>query len=91
VLRQTLDGRVRHLRLMRLQSDDIADAALRPVIAYMPAWMRVAGESAVMPPWVRLEQPHIAISAREVRATPCGDAQGTTRRLKPLSFSPAHA
>jgi ATP-dependent DNA helicase RecQ len=76
---------------MRLQGDDIADAASRPVIAYVPAWLRVAGESAVMPPWVRLEYPHIATLVRELRAMPCSDAQGTTGRITPPSFSPARA
>ena len=74
VLRQTLDGRVCQFRLMRLLGEDIADAALRPAIAYVLAWLRVAGENSVMPPWVRLEYPDIAALVRELRATPCSDA-----------------
>jgi ATP-dependent DNA helicase RecQ len=73
VLRQTLDSRVCHLRLTRLLTEDIADAALRPAIAYVLAWLRVAGENSVMPPWVRLEYPDIATMVRELRATPCSD------------------
>src|SRR3990172_5739686 len=74
VLRQTLDGRVCRLRLTRLLTEDIANAALRPAIAYVLAWLRVAGENSVMPPWVRLEYPDITTLVRELRATPCGDA-----------------
>ena len=73
VLCQILDGRVCQLRLSRLLTEDIADAALRPAIAYVLAWLRVAGENSVMPPWVRLEYPDIATLVRELRATPCSD------------------
>ena len=73
VLRKVLDGRVCQSRLMRLLTEDIADAALRPALAYVLAWLRVAGENSVMPPWVRLEYPDIVNLVRELRATPCGD------------------
>ena len=73
VLRQTLDGRVCQLRLIGLLSEDIADSALRPAIAYVLAWLRVAGENSVIPPWVRLAYPDIATLVRELRATPCSD------------------
>lgn len=76
-LRQTLDGRVCRLRLARLLAADLDDAALRPAIAYVLAWLRVAGENSVMPPWVRLEYPSIVPLARELRATPCKDVACT--------------
>ncbi|MBL0077263.1 MAG: RecQ family ATP-dependent DNA helicase [Rhodocyclaceae bacterium] len=44
-------------------------------IAYFLAWVRVAGENSIIPPWVRIEYPETARLARELRATPCGDAQ----------------
>ena len=74
VVRQTLQGRVCASRLTRLLTQDIADAAFRPAIAYVLAWLRVAGENSVMPPWVRLEYPDIVTLVRELRSTPCGDA-----------------
>ncbi len=74
VLRQTLGGQVCNSRLTRLLIEDIANPALRPAIAYVLAWVRVAGENSVMPPWVRLAYPDIASLVRDLRATPCGDA-----------------
>ncbi|MDP2828595.1 MAG: RecQ family ATP-dependent DNA helicase [Sulfuricellaceae bacterium] len=77
MLRQTLDGRVCRLRLARLLTEDLNDAALRPAIAYVLAWLRVAGENSVMPPWVRMAYPDIVPLVRELRATPCSDAECT--------------
>jgi len=76
-LREILDGRVCRLRLDSLLTDDLNDSALRPAIAYVLAWLRVAGENSVMPPWVRLEYPGIVPLVRELRATPCKDAACT--------------
>ena len=73
-LRQTLDGRVCRPRLERLLTADLDDSTLRPATAYVLAWLRVAGENSVMPPWVRLEYPGIVPLVRELRATPCKDA-----------------
>lgn len=73
-LHQILDNRVCRPRLERLLTADIDDSALRPAIAYVLAWLRVAGENSVMPPWVRLEYPGIVPLVRELRATPCKDA-----------------
>jgi ATP-dependent DNA helicase RecQ len=72
LLTGSLMDRVCRVRLARLL-DEIGDAALRPAIAYVLAWLRVAGESSVMPPWVRIEHPDTARLARELRATPCAD------------------
>ena len=74
VLRQTLNNRVCRSRLERLLTADLDDSTLRPAIAYVLAWLRVAGENSVMPPWVRFEYPSIAPLVRELRATPCKDA-----------------
>jgi len=75
VLRQTLDNRVCRPRLERLLTIDLDDSTLRPAIAYVLAWLRVAGENSVMPPWVRFEYPSIVPLVRELRATPCKDAR----------------
>lgn len=74
VLRQTLDNRVCRPRLERLLTIDLDDSTLRPAIAYVLAWLRVAGENSVMPPWVRFEYSSIVPLVRELRATPCKDA-----------------
>jgi len=74
ILRQALDNRVCRQRLERLLAIDLDDSTLRPAIAYVLAWLRVAGENSVMPPWVRLEYPGIVPLVRELRATPCNDA-----------------
>lgn len=72
ILAGILPGKVCGTRLARLL-EEIGDAALRPAIAYVLAWLRVAGENSVMPPWVRIEHPATARLARELRATPCTD------------------
>ena len=70
---QVLDKRVCRHRLERLLTVDIDVSAQRPAIAYVLAWLRVAGENSVMPPWVRFEYPIIVQMVRELRATPCKD------------------
>lgn len=68
-----LDGKVCRSGLLRLL-EELAIPERRPAIAYFLAWLRVAGENSVMPPWVRIEYPATARLARELRATPCVDA-----------------
>ena len=72
-LHQLLDNRVCRQRLERLLTIDLDDSTLRPAIAYALAWLRVAGENSVMPPWVRFEYPIIVPLVCELRATPCKD------------------
>lgn len=43
-------------------------------LAYALAWMSVAGENSVMPPWVRHEYPDAAQLVRGLRDTPCRQA-----------------
>ena len=43
-----------------------------PAIAYMAAWLRVAGARSVLPRWVRAEFNEIAATVRKLRDTPCG-------------------
>ena len=72
VLNTMLADKVCGPRLARLVDVDLADVANHPAIAYLLAWLRVAGENSVMPPWVRHEYPATARLARELRAIPCG-------------------
>jgi ATP-dependent DNA helicase RecQ len=73
LLTDILDGKVCRSGLLCLL-EELAIAERRPAIAYFLAWLRVAGENSVMPPWVRIEYPATARLARELRATPCADA-----------------
>ena len=42
--------------------------------AYVLAWLRVSGGNSVLPPWVRLQYPETVRYLRELRETPCGQA-----------------
>ncbi|MBK7768155.1 MAG: RecQ family ATP-dependent DNA helicase [Sulfuritalea sp.] len=74
LLNTLLADKVCGRRLARLVEVDFADVANHPAIAYVLAWLRVAGENSVMPPWVRHEYPATVRLARELRATPCSDS-----------------
>ena len=43
-------------------------------LAYALAWLSVAGENSVMPPWVRHQFPEAGVLVRRLRDTPCTDA-----------------
>lgn len=43
-------------------------------LAYALAWIAVAGENSVMPPWVRHQFPEASKLVRRLRDTPCGDS-----------------
>ena len=43
-------------------------------LAYALAWLSVAGENSVMPPWVRHQFPEAGKLVRRLRDTPCTDA-----------------
>lgn len=77
LLKRAIEGRVCQSRLARLLTDDIGDPSLRQAIAYVLAWVRVAGENSVMPPWVRVEYPDTSRMIRELRGTPCSEAACT--------------
>ena len=46
----------------------------RPAMAYVLAWLRVAGANSVLPPWVRKRFPPVTDIIRELRDSPCADA-----------------
>jgi len=73
LLNTMLAGKVCDQRLARLIAVDLGDAASHHAVAYVLAWLSVAGENSVMPPWVHHEYPATVRLARELRATPCGD------------------
>ena len=41
------------------QLDELRQQGLPPAMAYVVAWLRVAGEDSVLPPWVRMRFPEI--------------------------------
>lgn len=44
-----------------------------PVIAYIAAWLTVAGGNSVLPPWVRHQFPHISTLLHRLREKSCDD------------------
>ncbi len=66
-------------RVCRRQAPDVFDALIpRPegaaMLAYILAWVRVAGENSVLPPWVRRQYPDIPDHLDMLRSTPCFEA-----------------
>ena len=43
------------------------------VLAYVLAWLSVAGTHSVIAPWVRHQFPEVSTQVRKLRDTPCGD------------------
>ncbi len=43
-------------------------------LAYVLAWLSVAGGNSVMPPWVRHQFPAAAVLVKQLRDTPCGES-----------------
>lgn len=70
------DLATRWIRRFACQSATVPDAALdtrrgRLALAYAAAWLEVAGESSVLPPWVRSKHPDAARWLRLWRCQPC--------------------
>jgi ATP-dependent DNA helicase RecQ len=45
----------------------------QPLLAYVAAWLSVAGGNSVLPPWVRHHFPHIAVLLHSLREHGCDD------------------
>ena len=73
-LNDLLDAKVCSLRLASLGQNDLANPAMRMPVGYALAWLRVAGGNSVLPPWVALRFPDTRRLIRELRDTPCADA-----------------
>jgi len=50
---------------------ELADATKRPAWAYSAAWLRVAGDNSVLPPWVRHRYPDTMRILHALREVPC--------------------
>ena len=48
------------------------DPQQRATLAYVLAWLRVAGGNSVLPPWVGHRFPHVSTVLRALRDVPCG-------------------
>jgi ATP-dependent DNA helicase RecQ len=76
-LQSALDENVCSTRLRRLADSDLRERSLHYPLAYLVAWLRVAGGNSVLPPWVHGTFPETTRLIRELRETPCGDAACT--------------
>ena len=71
-LPEILAGKVCATRAARLAGEDLEhEDTLRP-LAYVLAWLRVAGGNSVLPPWVHQRFPRAKALIAELRDTPCG-------------------
>lgn len=46
-----------------------------PPLAYVTAWLTVAGGNSILPPWVRHHFPQVNILLHQLRETPCNNQQ----------------
>ncbi|WP_150050839.1 RecQ family ATP-dependent DNA helicase [Methylomonas rhizoryzae] len=51
----------------------LADADMRKPLAYVLAWLRLAGGNSVLPPWVGIRFPQSKALINQLRDIPCGD------------------
>ncbi|MEX0332157.1 MAG: RecQ family ATP-dependent DNA helicase [Puniceicoccaceae bacterium] len=65
-----------HAGLSRLVSDT-TDPPMWISLAYVSAWIRVAGTDSIVPPWVKRQFPGVYDVMHELRSVPCGDASCT--------------
>lgn len=49
----------------------VADSISFPSLAYVTAWLTVAGGNSVLPPWVRHHFPEVHLILRQLREKPC--------------------
>jgi ATP-dependent DNA helicase RecQ len=103
-LGRSLSEKVCRTRLAALSGTDLRDAGLHSALAYVVAWLRVAGGNSVLPPWVHRTSEDVARLVHELREVPCDDpACGYCRQYhhpetllasyfnKPSSFRPTPA
>jgi len=69
----SVTGKVCATRLARLVDDDLRERSLHYPIAYLVAWLRVAGGNSVLPPWVHNTFPETTRLIRELRDAPCDE------------------
>ncbi|WP_083385899.1 RecQ family ATP-dependent DNA helicase [Methylomonas sp. LWB] len=57
----------------RVAEDCFPDANWHKPLAYVLAWLRVAGGNSVLPPWVGNQFPQTKTLIKQLRDVPCGD------------------
>lgn len=72
-VRLLLGAKVCATRLKRLVEDDLARPENALPLAYVLAWLRVAGGNSVLPPWVSHRHPEVPRLILELRDTACAD------------------
>ncbi|MBS1201592.1 MAG: ATP-dependent helicase, RecQ family, partial [Chromatiaceae bacterium] len=72
-LRRLWAGRACACVWQALAMRHFSEPRLRPAVAYVTAWLQVAGARSVLPPWVRHRFPETAELIRGLRDVPCGD------------------
>ena len=76
-LAKAVDGNVCATRLKVLVETDLSAPSLHHPIAYLVAWLRVAGGNSVLPPWVHRTFPETGRLYRELRDVSCGSPECT--------------
>lgn len=66
-------GKVCHSAQRHLLAHWLPDPAWHQPLAYVLAWLRVAGGNSVLPPWVSHNFPQTREAISALRDTPCGD------------------
>ena len=79
---RTTAGKVCSTAQRQLLGPWLADPAWHKPLAYVLAWLRVAGGNSVLPPWVGKNFPKTREAIRALRDTPCGDAACTWCRAQ---------
>lgn len=72
-LRKLCAGKACGTRVEQALDRMLADSEACRALAYVLAWLQVAGGNSVLPPWVRLQYPEVRRLVRELRETSCGD------------------
>ncbi|MFT3717963.1 RecQ family ATP-dependent DNA helicase [Pseudorhodoferax sp.] len=93
--RRCTDGKVCRRAQAQLLAHWLPDPAWHQPLAYVLAWLRVAGGNSVLPPWVRHNIPRTREAIAALRDTPCDDPactwcreQHQLERLLPRFFAP---
>ncbi len=64
-------GKVCTTRLRKLVDEDLPQKSKHLPLAYVLAWLQVAGGNSVLPPWVRHRYPETIVLSRELRDQAC--------------------
>ena len=68
-------GKVCATAQRRVVAEWLPDPSWHQPLAYVLAWLGVAGGNSVLPPWVAHRHPRTREAIRALRDTPCGDPQ----------------